>query len=315
MERARPSPTASLSPRVSSVLRLEGRDALGLLHRVSTAFLADLEPGTCRAAPFCDFRGRLLHRAVVAATRDGALWLLRDDAPGDELAAFVDRNVFREDVRVADLGASWSAGTEHDRGPTASGAPVAGTARQPTGRVSSGTIGDAHALAPGTVEDREGVPMRARIGSDWTIALGPAHQPPAPADETARIRSGRPRHGHEIHPDFTPFEVGLAHEVHLAKGCYPGQEALMRLVTYRSVRRRLARIEGDGPAPEAPRDVRANDAVAGRLTSVARSAGGGWVALAVLRHEALAPGVRIEIEGAGPVREPAPFDLTHPIGV
>ena len=89
----------------------------------------------------------------------------------------------------------------------------------------------------------------------------------------------------------------------------------MRLVTYKSVRRRLARLQGDGPAPEAPRDVRANDAVAGRLTSVAESASGGWVALAVLRHEALAPGVRIEIEGAGPVREPAPFDLTHPIGV
>ena len=198
---------------------------------------------------------------------------------------------------MEDLGASWSAGAEP---------------RPAAGRNSAA---DVHALAPGTIEDREGVPMRARIGSDWTIALGPAHEPPAPTDEAARIRAGRPRHGHEIHPDFTPFEVGLAHEVHLAKGCYPGQEALMRLVTYRSVRRRLARIEGDGPAPEAPRDVRANDAVAGRLTSVAERAGGGWVALAVLRHEALTPGVRIEIEGAGPVREPAPFDLTHPIGV
>ena len=279
------------------MLRLEGRDALDLLHRISTAFLADLEPGTCRAAPFCDFRGRLLHRAVVAATRDGALWLLRDDAPGDELSAFVHRNVFREDVRVADLGASWSAGTE------------------PRPAADRGAASGVHALAPGAIEERDGVPRRVRIGSDWTVALGPAHTPSPPADEAARIRAGRPRHGHEIHPDFTPFEVGLAHEVHLAKGCYPGQEALMRLVTYRSVRRRLARIDGDGAAPEAPREVRANDAVAGRLTRVAEREGGGGVALAVLRHEALAPGVRIVIEGAGPVHEPAPFDLTHPLGV
>jgi folate-binding protein YgfZ len=278
-----PAPAA----RASSVLRLEGRDALDLLHRVSTRFLSDLAPGECRAAPFCDFRGRLLHRAVVAAARDGALWLLRDDAPGEELAAFVERGVFREDVRIADLGAGWSAGA----------AP------------------EGAAPAVGAVEERDGIPVRVRVSPVWTIALVPAGGALPAGDEPARIREGRPRHGHEIHPDFTPYEVGLAHEVHLAKGCYTGQEALMRLVTYRSVRRRLVRLGGDGRAPVAPCDVRAEGAVAGRLTSVAEDAAGGWIGLAVLRHEAAAPGVRLEIEGAGPVREPAPFDLTHPLGL
>src|SRR5689334_24827944 len=47
-----------------------------------------------------------------------------------------------------------------------------------------------------------------------------------------RIRAARPRHGHEVTSSFTPFEVGLAHEVHLDKGCFTGQEALMRLITY-----------------------------------------------------------------------------------
>jgi folate-binding protein YgfZ len=273
-------------PRASSALRLEGRDALDLLHRISTQFLSDLSAGQCRAAPFCDFRGRLLHRALVAATRDGALWLLRDDAPGEELAAFVNRSVFREDVRVADLGASWSA---H---------PV--------------PYGDA--LAIGAVEERAGVPVRARVARDGTIALAATGALLPPGDEAARIRAGRPRHGHEIHPDFTPFEVGLAHEVHLAKGCYPGQEALMRLVTYHSVRRRLVRLGGEGAPPAAPCDVRAEGAVVGRLTSAAIDPAGGWIALAVLRHEAAAR-ARLEIEGAGPVREPAPFELTQPLGL
>lgn len=269
------------------MLRLEGRDALDLLHRISTRFLSDLAPGECRAAPFCDFRGRLVHRAVVAATGDGALWLLRDDAPGDGLAAFVNRSVFREDVRIADLGARWIACAVPE--------------------------GDAPAV--GAVEEREGVPVRVRISHHWAIALVPPGAALPAEDEAARIRAGRPRHGHEIHPDFTPFEVGLAHEVHLAKGCYTGQEALMRLVTYRSVRRRLVRLGGDGTAPVVPRDVRAEGAVAGRLTSVADDTAGGWIALAVLRHEAASPGVRLEIEGAGPVREPAPFDLTQPLGL
>ncbi len=278
-----PSPAV---PR-SSVLRLEGRDALDLLNRISTRLLLGLGPGECRAAPFCDFRSRLLHRAVVAVTRDGAVWLLRDDAPGGELAAFVDRNVFREDVRVADLGASWNA------------------CAAPGGE----------ALATGAVEERDGIPLRVRIAPDWALTLVRAGARCPGDDEAARIRAGRPRHGHEIHPDFNPFEVGLAHEVHLAKGCYPGQEALMRLVTYRSVRRRLVRLDGEDPPPASPRDVRANGNDGGRLTSVADDGKGGWIALAVLRHEALAPGVRIEIEGSDTVRAPEPLELTQPVGL
>jgi folate-binding protein YgfZ len=285
VEHARPALETSKAPRASSVLRLAGRDALDLLHRISTTFLMDLAPGACRAAPFCDFRGRLLHRAAVAATRDGALWLLRDDAPGDELAAFVERSVFREDVRIVDQGARWNTYT----------APGGGT------------------LAPGAIEEQDGVPVQARITPEWTVALASAGARLPSADEGARIRAGRPRHGHEIHPDFTPFEVGLAHEVHLAKGCYTGQEALMRLVTYHSVRRRLVRLGGAGAAPAAPRDVRAGGTAAGRLTSVASDGARGWIGLAVLRHEAV--GERIEIEGAGSVGEPAPFEITQPLGL
>src|SRR5438477_804465 len=83
---------------LSTVLRLEGRDALPLLHRISTQALLHLRPGHPRATLFCDFRGRLLHRAVVAVTSDGSVWLLRPDPPGAELAAVIDRHVFRDEV-------------------------------------------------------------------------------------------------------------------------------------------------------------------------------------------------------------------------
>src|SRR5690348_6678443 len=86
----------------STALRLEGRDTLALLHRTTSNALAELAPGTARATLFCDFRGRLLHRAVVALTRDGAVWLLREDAPGAPLAAAIERTVFRDDVRIED---------------------------------------------------------------------------------------------------------------------------------------------------------------------------------------------------------------------
>src|SRR5258705_13291342 len=84
-----------------TAIRLTGRDVLDLLHRVSTNGLRDLAPGETRGTLFCDFRGRLLHRAVVARLGD-VVWLLRDDAPAAPLLAHLDRQIFRENVKVED---------------------------------------------------------------------------------------------------------------------------------------------------------------------------------------------------------------------
>ena len=273
----------------STALRLEGRDALAVLHRISTQFLSDLRPGGVRATLFCDFRGRLLHRAVVARAADGALWLLRDDAASDSLAAYVDRHVFREDVRIQDRSdglAVWV----------------------PPHEV---------ALVAGTLRERGGVPEAVRVDDGTSLSLGP---PPgeAVADARARIEAGRAGHGHEITEEFTPYEVGLAHEVHLDKGCFTGQEALQRLVTYRSVRRRLARVEGRGAAPAAPADISSLGERVGRLTRAVAApspeAHDRWIGLAVLRHEAIDEVRPLEVAGAGPVGQPHAFPLTQPLG-
>jgi folate-binding protein YgfZ len=272
----------------STALRLTGRDVLSLLHRISTNALADLESGEARATLFCDFRGRLLHRAVVAAISDGAVWLLRDDAPGAPLAAYLDRQVFRDDVHIEDRSEQ---------------IPVrrAGRAAEP---------------AAGRLLEREGAPTVVRIADDvWVVGAPPAI-PLADAEETsgrARIRAGRPAHGHEIVDAFTPFEVGLAHEVHLDKGCFTGQEALMRLVTYQGVRRRLARVSGSGPAPEVPHGVIDEGRPAGVVTTAVAD-GDGWIGLAVLRYEVCEPPRPLSLEGGGHAAPPDPLPLTRVLG-
>src|ERR1041385_8287844 len=89
----------------STALRVTGRDTLPLLHRVTTNALEDLQLGEARATLWCDFRGRLQFRAIVAVASDGAVWLLRPE-PGAELAAALDKSIFRDDVRVEDLSAA-----------------------------------------------------------------------------------------------------------------------------------------------------------------------------------------------------------------
>jgi folate-binding Fe-S cluster repair protein YgfZ len=110
---------------------------------------------------------------------------------------------------------------------------------------------------------------------------------------------------------FTPFEVNLAHEVHLDKGCYTGQETLQRLVTYDSVRRRLAWVRGAGAPPAVPLDLERADARVGRLTTVLAD-GPGWSGLAVVAWDVADPaGVSA---GGTPIDRLEPVPLRRPIG-
>lgn len=284
----RPDSETQAPPRdtVATLLRLEGEDALPLLHRVSTQSLEDLAPGGVRMTLFCDFRGRLLHRAAVAVTADRAVWLLRDDAPGGDLLAFVDRHVFREDVRLEEVALGRSV------------------------RDAESGVG----LEAGFFREKDGAPFELQLDDDfgWRVGIGPPHPDPG-AVERRRIHAGRPRHGHEVSEAFDPFEVGLAREVHLSKGCFTGQEALMRMVTYRGARRGLARVTGRGAPPATPREIRRGIAAkAGVLTSSVAD-GNGWIGLAVL---ALAPASDAEpltIDAAA--IEAQIFPVTRPLGL
>ena len=281
----------------SILLRLTGRDALPLLHRISTQALEDLPRGRSRATLFCDFRARLLFRAHVVRLSDDSVWLLHELAPGPQFAAHLDRHIFREDVKLED----WS-----DRFVV-------------RGRIETGQRTDAAPL------EEEGRPLRLVLGDNAALDVLPVGTVLVPEQlftwEIARTGSGRPRHGHEIADAFHPFEVGLSEEVHLSKGCYTGQEVLQRLVTYRSVRRQLARVAGPGIAPATPVRACVGDERVGTVTSTI-AAGDGWVGLAVLSGRAFEPGVEVRVEdGAAmssvspfPPRAPQGLPTSHPVG-
>ncbi|HEX6422404.1 MAG TPA: glycine cleavage T C-terminal barrel domain-containing protein [Acidimicrobiales bacterium] len=155
-----------------------------------------------------------------------------------------------------------------------------------------------------------------------TAPRAPAGMAPASADAYAalRIRCGVPAMGAELTEATIPAEVGqwvVDASVSFTKGCFTGQELVARIDSRGgNVPRRLRGLDirtapGDGgrapaavPAgvePGAP--VVAGDGEVGRVTSVAPSAGGGAVGLAIVGRGA-APPASVEIV-AGDRRVPA----------
>ncbi len=275
----------------STALRLTGRDVLTVLHRVSTQKLSDLAVGEARPSLLCDFRGRMQHRFVVARMADDSVWLLRSDAPGAELAAAIDRNVFREDVHIEDLSAAH---------------PVFAIRADSATDSTTTSDADAEALIPRQVPESATVALwvGSRMGTEPDATV---------LDAAGAIAEGRARQGHEITEEFNPFEVGLAHAVHLDKGCFTGQEALQRLITYSSVRRQLVGVQGLDQAPTAPAQILSTGTDAGRLTTVAATPSG-WNGLAVLRRSVLESAGPLLLSNDHPIEVVHAFEPGRPLG-
>lgn len=111
--------------------------------------------------------------------------------------------------------------------------------------------------------------------------------------EDARIRAGEPAWGRELAAPHLPEELGLLPtHVHLAKGCYPGQEAVARMWMLGRPRRQLALVAPDGPVTPGWTAGSGRDRV--EVTSVTAD---GAAALAFVPTSAV-PGDRLE-DGAG----------------
>lgn len=137
--------------------------------------------------------------------------------------------------------------------------------------------------------------------------------------ETLRIEAGRPRYGAELTEEIIPTEAfeetGLMERaVSFTKGCYTGQEVIVRIAHRGHVNRHLrGLLLGDAPAPEV--GTRLFSAETGKdvgwITSVARSPMlGQTAALGYVRRE-VEPGGRVRVgsaEGAEAAVARLPFE-------
>jgi folate-binding protein YgfZ len=296
------------------IISVTGRDRLSWLNGLLTNDLTPLTGGGACYAAWLTPQGRMITDVIVIErpeTGSDAMagqTLLDVPAPlTSALAIRLDSMIFAEDVRVADA----------SRELTSVG--IYGSC------ASSYLENTGGGLSPAGVERGQFASSVDRDGIVWTqaMAVGPAgaHAYLSPAraagleeslahasatpldDQTAavlRVEAGVPEFLTDMNEETIPLEVDLDHAISHTKGCYVGQEIIVRIRdrAHGRVARRLVglSIEHD-VVPRAPQAITADGRHAGRLTSAVKSpAFDRPIALATLLRDFTETGTHVTLE-------------------
>ncbi len=225
-----------LAPDDLTVIEVTGADRIDHLDAVTTQRLADARPGEVRGAMVLDVHGAPLATfwVVVHAER---LALLAPPASADHVLEVMARRTFLADVRFEATEAPvWALRGE---GITAALDAVGLTGLAPG---HWRPVGDGLAVRHDFGAEIVGEDLVERLAALDDVATGDDE-----ALAGARILAGEPVQGREVAAPRLPEELGLLPtHVHLAKGCYPGQEAVARMWMLGRPRRRLARVTVEG---------------------------------------------------------------------
>jgi folate-binding protein YgfZ len=115
--------------------------------------------------------------------------------------------------------------------------------------------------------------------------------------EIRRVEGGLPRYGVDVSEDHFPFEANLERALSFDKGCYVGQEVVVRATTRGGAKKKLVGLRlADVAASGAPVSAPGRDD-AGVVTSAVVSPDFGAIALAYVHHTVWEPGTRVQVAG------------------
>jgi hypothetical protein len=221
-----------------ALLRATGKDAKDYLHRMSTQDLNRLRPGDSAYATFLNAKGHVVAEGHALAQEDGVLLDLHPRAQ-PEARVHLERLVIMDDVAFEDLSETLRV------------VPVLGpeAARRLEGRAPGAPrIENERRGAPGIdvlLPPREADALRAELVAAGAVALDDADL------EALRILAGVPRFGADVDASRLPMEAGLTRAaISFSKGCYIGQEVVLRATARGHLQRGLVQLAlpaGAGP--------------------------------------------------------------------
>lgn len=280
-----------------SLLRMHGRDPLRILQGVVTNDVANAPADAAVYAALLTAKGRMVSdMRIIRRPQDFLL-----DVPAAALPALTA--TFRKTVpplfaRFEDVSESWRV--------TGVYGPDAEAALRP--HVPLPARPEEHALVYGEYRGEPCIVVNTRdagvAGYDVVASISTAESLrqalalPSIGEaalDVLRIEAGLPRWGAELTDTTIPLEAGLLHAISTSKGCYTGQEVIIRILHRGHVNWHLRGVllgEADRPARDTPLLHAATGKPVGRITSAA------WsprfeqeIALAYVRREVEPPAV------------------------
>lgn len=309
--------TTQNAPRLRSLstvqarLQVQGPDARRYLHGMVSNDVQGLRPGQGCHACLLSVKGKLVGDLVILDLGEPGLLLCLAAAARQGVLKTLDRHLIMDNATVRD------ASTELD-------------ALQVIGTSAAEALG--RALPSLAASDLSSLPRysfaNSAMGSEVlrVLAVPPLDEPtfsvvgPPTAVSTLqqalvadgaqmldeaqadilRVEAGLPEYGRDLDEDRMPAEAGLDDAVRFDKGCYMGQEVVVRLRDRGHLNRRLCglRIATDGPLPAAGSKLRSPDRPqAAVLTSVVKSPRFGVIGLAYVHRSVWEPGTQLELLG------------------
>ncbi len=291
-------------------LDVRGPDAGEWLQGLLTQDVQGLRTGEGAYAAYLTPQGRMI--ADVRVFHRGDAFLLEAVASDrGTLLSRLDQFVIMEDVTIADVTERLCCLTV--LGPAAAAVTSACTGVSLDALMALPEDGHVPASLPGgfiAASRNFGVPafdlfVPAPDLATWRDTLDARITPASDLLlETARIEAGRPRFGVDMHEDTIPLEAGIEHRaVSLDKGCYVGQEVVIRILHRGQgrVARRLMWVEHapyeQGSAGwQVGTSVHLGDKVVGSVSSACWSpARGGLLGIAMLHRDAAVAGTVVRI--------------------
>jgi folate-binding protein YgfZ len=288
------------------VIRATGGDRIAFLQRLLTGDVVGTAVGRGNRSLLLNLKGhvvsdmRVLVGAdevrLVVAPGQGALTAeaLSKYAIMDDFAAALDPTLVLVAVhgpRAAEHLAAAGVALPHDftRRPLWS--------HEEVGWGQAGVVWAVHARACGAegvwvfAPDTTRASIAARLAGIGVRRLAPT------LAEALRIENGEPAWGVEITDAYFPMELGLDPAIDYSKGCYLGQEPIVRIRDRGHINWRLVRLRVHEDVVPVRGDTLVSDAKprAGHVTSAARLPGEAPAALALL-HVSVPAGAQVRIQ-------------------
>lgn len=280
-----------------SVIEISGEDRKGWLQGQATNDLKQLDLGASSAFCICQPTGQILAVCDIWGLKDRFI-LTCEAIAAPALLSRIDQMVILEDVVARDLTADYDFFSL--QGPNASSA------------LNEVAILPTLDAADSRIRDHDAIVLRSnRTGlGGWDILVpkvaGIRLQESFPllgdeVMEIARLEAGIPRMGVDIDSKTFPPELGSAFEArHISyrKGCYTGQEVLMRIHSRGHTNKTWMGLSSEHELPIGAPIVFARDREVGTVTSACYSPDYGFIGAGFIRNEAALDGEEVLVAGS-----------------